>query len=358
MGAENSFKSILQEAIRRKASDIHLTVGRPVNFRVDGILQNWGGVQLTAAEVEAIGMVALSAKPEYRRQYEEELEADFALSVAGLCRLRVNAFHQRGSMGIAMRLLPYEIPTMIELGLPESLDRLCDLQRGLVLVTGPTGAGKTTTIASILARINETYCKHIITLEDPVEYLHSHRRSIVNQREVGTDTLSFPAGLRSALREDPDVILVGEMRDIDTIRIALTAAETGHLVFSTLHTNSAADTIDRIIDVFPEGQQPQIRVQLAGALECVVSQQLIPRSNGSGRVAAFEVLMANTAVRNQIREAKTFQIPNTIQLSRALGMQSMDDALLELYKNRMISSEECVRRCYDLKTMNSKMGLN
>jgi len=357
METEEIFRRILQEAMRRGASDIHLTAGRPVVFRVDGILQSWGNELLTPTDVEHLGRVALSSKPAYMKQYEEELEADFAMSVPGLCRLRVNAFHQRGSMGVVMRLLPFRIPTMMELGLPESLERLCSLQRGLVLVTGPTGAGKTTTISSMIGLINETYCRHIITLEDPIEYLHKHSRSIVNQREVGTDTLSFPAALRSALREDPDVILVGEMRDLETISIALTAAETGHLVFSTLHTNSAADTIDRIIDVFPGNQQPQIRTQLASALECVISQQLIPRANGNGRVAAFEVMMTNPAIRNLIREGKTYQIASTIQLSKRFGMQTMDDALLDLFLRHYISAEECMRRCYDPKSMGAKVGV-
>jgi len=358
METEVQFRSIIEEGLSRKASDIHLTAGRPVCFRVDGRLENWGYAFLRPSDIEPIGQFILSEHPSFKKEYEENLETDFALSVPGLCRLRVNVFHQRSNMGIVMRILPFVIPTMQELGLPESLEKLCGLQRGLVLVTGPTGSGKSSTLASMIGLINSTYHRHIITLEDPIEYLHHHDKSIVNQREVGMDTLSFPAALRSALREDPDVILVGEMRDLETISIALTAAETGHLVFSTLHTNSAPDTIDRIIDVFPGNQQPQIRVQLAAALECVISQQLIPKASGQGRVAAFEVLMANAAIRNQIREAKTYQIANTLQLSKQAGMQTMDVALQELYLRHLITAEECMRRCYDPKAMAVRLCLD
>ena len=256
---------------------------------------------------------------------------------------------------MVMRLLPFKIPAPRELGLPAAVQELCTRKRGLVLVTGATGSGKSTTLASLINMINKTYAKHIITIEDPIEYLHRHEKSIVNQREIGDDTETYSGALRAALREDPDVILVGEMRDLETIQTAITAAETGHLVFSTLHTNSAADTINRVIDVFPPHQQQQIRVQLASVIECVISQQLLPIQTGSGRVAAFEVMMGTSAIRNLIREGKAFQIPSMIQTSKKMGMQTMDDALFELYLKHKIDGATCIEFAQDPLVMQEKV---
>ena len=286
---------------------------------------------------------------------EKTGEIDFAHSLYGRGRFRVNVFKQRGTLAMVMRLLPFKIPAPRELGLPASVQELCQRKRGLVLVTGATGSGKSTTLASLINMINKTYSKHIITMEDPIEYLHRHEKSIVNQREIGDDTESYAGALRAALREDPDVILVGEMRDLETIQTAITAAETGHLVFSTLHTNNAADTINRVIDVFPPHQQQQIRVQLASVIECVISQQLLPIQTGSGRVAAFEVMMGTSAVRNLIREGKAFQIPSMIQTSKKQGMQSMDDALYNLYIGGLISAENCLNYAQDAIAMSRKV---
>ena len=274
-------------------------------------------------------------------------EVDLAYSVPGKGRYRLNIFRQRGVLAMAVRVLNTHIPSPEELGLPDVLLTMCQKKRGLVLVTGPTGSGKSTTLASLINIINHTTNQHIITLEDPIEYLHRHNKSIVNQREMGSDSQNYAAALRAALREDPDVILVGEMRDLETISTAITAAETGHLVFSTLHTTGAANTIDRIVDVFPPYQQQQIRTQLADVLECVVSQHLIPRQNREGRVAAIEVMLSNSAIRNHIRESKTFQIASVMQTNRKLGMITMDDALLELYHAGDISLEKALSYAQD-----------
>ena len=280
-------------------------------------------------------------------------ELDFAYSFPGFSRVRVNAFRQRGTYGMAMRILSFQIPSPQQLGLPRSVVDLTNRKRGLVLVTGATGSGKSTTLASLINVIAENYAKNIITLEDPIEYLHKHKKSIVNQREVGSDTQSYANAVRAALRQDPDVILVGEMRDLETIATAITAAETGHLVFSTLHTNSAADAIDRIIDVFPPHQQQQIRIQFASVIEGVIAQQLLPRTDG-GRVAAFEVLLANNAVRNLIREGKSFQILSMIQTGKKEGMQSMDDAIFELLLANYITRDVAVNFAHDQGSMMEK----
>ncbi len=276
---------------------------------------------------------------------------DFAYAVPGTGRFRVNAFRQRGSYAIATRILNLSIPAPEQLGIPEAVVRMTEKRRGLVLVTGATGSGKSTTLASLINIINSNYNYHIITLEDPIEYLHKHGKSIVNQREMGSDSKDYAAALRAALRQDPDVILVGEMRDLETISIAVTAAETGHLVFSTLHTTGAANTIDRIIDVFPPHQQQQIRTQLADVIECVVSQQLLPKKSGKGRVAAMEVMLATPAIRNHIREGKTFQIPTVMQTNRKMGMMMMDDALLELYFGNQITQDALLAFASDKATM-------
>ncbi|MBO4686241.1 MAG: type IV pilus twitching motility protein PilT [Lachnospiraceae bacterium] len=346
---------ILQEAVDRHASDIHITAGRPVIFRIDGDLRPLDGEKLSPEQIEELVVPLFADNDRLVETMEKTGEIDFAHSLYGRGRFHVNVFKQRGTLAMVMRLLPFKIPAPRELGLPASVQELCQRKRGLVLVTGATGSGKSTTLASLINMINKTYSKHIITLEDPIEYLHRHEKSIVNQREIGDDTESYAGALRAALREDPDVLLVGEMRDLETIQTAITAAETGHLVFSTLHTNSAADTINRVIDVFPPHQQQQIRVQLASVIECVISQQLLPIQTGSGRVAAFEVMMGTSAVRNLIREGKAFQIPSMIQTSKKQGMQSMDDALYNLYIGGLISAENCLNYAQDAIAMSRKV---
>ncbi|MBR7000159.1 MAG: type IV pilus twitching motility protein PilT [Lachnospiraceae bacterium] len=346
---------ILQEAVNRHASDVHITSGRPVIFRIDGDLRPLDTEKLTPEIIEELVVPLFADNDRLVEIMDKTGEIDFAYSLYGRGRFRVNVFKQRGTLAMVMRLLPFKIPAPRELGLPAAVQELCTRKRGLVLVTGATGSGKSTTLASLINMINKTYAKHIITIEDPIEYLHRHEKSIVNQREIGDDTETYSGALRAALREDPDVILVGEMRDLETIQTAITAAETGHLVFSTLHTNSAADTINRVIDVFPPHQQQQIRVQLASVIECVISQQLLPIQTGSGRVAAFEVMMGTSAVRNLIREGKAFQIPSMIQTSKKQGMQSMDDALYNLYIGGLISAENCLNYAQDTIAMSRKV---
>jgi len=288
-------------------------------------------------------------------KFVQEGELDFAHSMQTGERFRVNAFHQKGNPALALRLINTRIPALPELNLPAILAEFTKKTRGLVLVTGPTGSGKSTTLAAMIDLINSNRSCHIITLEDPIEYVHQHKLSLVNQREIGNDTRSFSQALRAALRQDPDVILVGEMRDLETISIAITAAETGHLVFATLHTSSAAQTVDRIIDVFPPHQQQQIRVQLAETLQGIVAQQLLPRIDKPGRIAAVEVMVATPAIKNQIREGKTHQILSTIQTGGKFGMQTLDSALLHLHREGKIAREEVLNRCVDVVTMRNMM---
>lgn len=340
-----TIEELLLLAKEKGASDLHITVGIPPKCRVHGTLINLGLEKLLPKDTDLIIQPMLS---EYSKQrLEKNGEVDFSYSIPNLGRYRVNVFKQRGSYAAAIRLVGTSIPAPNQLGIPDSVLELTKRKRGLVLVTGPTGSGKSTTLASLIDLINSNSNLHIITLEDPIEYLHQHKKSIVNQREIGLDTFSYQDALRAALREDPDVILVGEMRDLETIAIAITAAETGHLVFSTLHTIGAANTVDRIIDVFPSHQQQQIRIQLASVLEAVVSQQLIPSSDGAGRVAAFEVMHANSAIRNLIREAKAHQITTIIQTNRKLGMQTMDEAIYNLYINKKIDAEQAIHFAQD-----------
>ena len=348
-----SLDEILAESIHAKASDVHFTVGRPPVYRVDGILKSIEGERLTPKVMEELLMPLMDVR--HRGELQENGQTDFAYAIPGVGRFRVNVFKQRGTLASVMRCLPFNIPEPEDLGIPAEVVEMTSRKRGLVLVTGPTGSGKSTTLASLLHVINRTYPYHIITLEDPIEYLHRHDRSIVNQREIGSDSTDYGQALRAALREDPDVILVGEMRDLETISTAITAAETGHLVFSTLHTIGANQTIDRIIDVFPPDQQQQIRIQLASVLECIVSQQLLKRADGSGRVAALEVLFANNAIRNLIREGKTYQIPSIMQTSKRLGMQTMDDALYDLYMRKIINADQTVTYAQDPVSMNKKV---
>ena len=345
---------ILIHSVECRASDIHLSVGRAPNYRIDGVLHTEGEEKLKPDDVKNLIMPLLDER--HKRELEESGQTDFAHAIPGVGRFRVNVFKQRGTLASVMRALPFEIPEPDMLGIPPEVVAVTEKKRGLVLVTGPTGSGKSTTLASLIQVINRTRADHIITLEDPIEYLHKHDKSIVNQREIGSDTENYAKALRAALREDPDVILVGEMRDLETISTAITAAETGHLVLSTLHTIGADKTIDRIIDVFPPDQQQKVRIQLAAVLECVVSQQLLKRSDGQGRVAALEVLFANNAVRNLIREGKTFQIASIIQTSKRLGMQMMDDALYDLYMQRMVDGETVISYAQDPVTMNKKIN--
>lgn len=327
----------MRDAVERHASDLHLSSGRAPSCRIYGVLGPMYGDSLQPADIQAIAFSIMDDR--HKEVFMEAGEVDFAYSVAGVGRFRVNVFRQRGSVALVARILNLHIPSPEKLGVPKSVVGMTDKKRGLVLVTGATGSGKSTTLASLIDIINHKYQYHIITLEDPIEYLHRHDKSIVNQREIGSDSKNYAAALRAALRQDPDVILVGEMRDLETISIAITAAETGHLVFSTLHTVGAASTVDRIIDVFPPYQQQQIRTQLADVLECVVSQQLLPKADGSGRVAAMEVMISNSAIKNQIRESKTFQIPSVLQTNRKAGMQTMDDAIYELYLRGEVTAE-------------------
>ncbi|MCI6711893.1 MAG: type IV pilus twitching motility protein PilT [Anaerovoracaceae bacterium] len=347
-----SIDEMLKAANERGASDLHITVGVPPKIRIDGELIDIADERIMPADAENLIMPII---PDHaRKQLVEMGESDFSYAIAGVGRYRVNAFRQRGSYACVIRIVGTRIPSPQELGLPESVVALTELKRGLVIVTGPTGSGKSTTLASLVDVINSTQNVNVITLEDPIEYLHRHNKAIVNQREIGVDSFSYTSALRAALREDPDVIMVGEMRDLDTISTAITAAETGHLVLSTLHTTGAANTIDRIIDVFPPHQQQQIRIQLAGVLESVISQQLLPKVFG-GRVAAFEVMHTNTAIKNLIRESKTHQIDNIIQTNRKLGMMMMDDAIMELYMRGEISKETALEYAQDQQNMKRKL---
>ena len=332
--------ALLDELWKRSASDLLITADSAPLIRVDGALTKLPDTaSLDADATERVVTAVLG--DDLRARLHDEQEVDFSFSWRGLARFRANAFHQRGSVALALRLIPFRIPTFEELGLPAVIDDLVHLPQGLVLVTGPTGAGKSTTLASMLDTINRDRACHILTIEDPIEYVHQHNRSAVNQREVGTDTASFARALRSVLREDPDVLLVGEMRDNETISATLTMAETGHLVFATLHTNDAAQTLDRVVDVFPAEQQAQIRVQLAGSLQAVVSQRLVPRIGG-GRAAAFEILIANYAVRNMIRDGRTNQLRNVILTGSKDGMQTLEGSLSALVAEQLISYEEAV----------------
>jgi twitching motility protein PilT len=348
-----TIEELLSVAKSKGASDLHITVGIPPKCRINGELKNLDYPKFTPSDTN--DLISPMLTDHFKEVLESKGEVDFSYSIARLGRYRVNVFKQRGSYAMVIRLVGVVIPSPESLGVPESVISLTKKKRGLVLVTGPTGSGKSTTLASLIDVINSTYNTHIITLEDPIEYLHQHKNAVVNQREIGLDTDSYANALRAALREDPDVILVGEMRDLDTISIAITAAETGHLVFSTLHTIGAASTIDRIIDVFPPHQQQQIRIQLASVLESVVSQQLIPTSDGKGRVAAFEVLHANSAVKNLIREAKLHQITTIIQTNKKQGMMTMDDAIYDLYLRRQIDAEKALNFSQDPIALERKL---
>jgi twitching motility protein PilT len=333
---------LLRLVVEKRGSDLHLASGVPPVMRIDGQLYATNYEPLSDFEVQR--MVYAILMDEQIRVFETDYELDCSYQLRGVSRFRVNVYRDRGAVAGAFRVIPSKIPTVRELGLPLVLEDLTRRPRGLVLVTGPTGSGKSTTLAAMIGQINNERSVHIITIEDPIEYLHTHKRSLINQRELGADTRSFAQALRHALREDPDVILVGEMRDLETMSLAITAAETGHLVFSTVHTNNAAQTVDRIVDVFPPGQQEQIRIQLSNNLEAVLSQQLLPRAGTPGRIAAMEIMIASPAIRNLIREAKAHQITSIIQTSAHLGMQTMDQCLRDLYQRGLITYEEAMAR--------------
>lgn len=348
-----TIEELLQVAAEHNASDVHITVGVPPKMRVNGDLYDMDFPRLMPNDSEPIIDSILDKR--HKAIFDENGEVDFSISIGSLGRYRVNVFKQRGSIAASLRVVGTRIPNADDLGVPKAVQELYKRKRGLVLVTGPTGSGKSTTLASVIDLVNQFRSCHVITLEDPIEYMHSHKKAMVNQREVGLDTLSYNNALRAALREDPDVILVGEMRDFETISIAVTAAETGHLVFSTLHTIGSAATIDRIIDVFPTHQQQQIRVQLSMVLEAVISQQLIPTKDHKRRVAAFEVMITNPAIKNLIREGKTYQIQSMIQTNRKIGMITMDDALYDLYRRGEISGENCLNFAQDIPQMDKRL---
>ena len=346
---------LLGQALDRRSSDLHLTVGAPPTIRIDGRL-----TPLEHPPLDDIGLKGAMHSVmgiDRRGRFEREKELDFAYDLGTRARFRVNTFLQKGNIGAVFRAIPTEIPRFEDLGLPESVRSFADMPRGLVLVVGITGSGKSTTLASLLDIVNRTRTDHIVTVEDPIEFVHTHKSCLVNQREVGDDTHSFSDALKHVLRQDPDVILVGEMRDLETMSTAITAAETGHLVFATLHTQDAAQTVDRIIDAFPADQQSQIRSQLSTTLRGVMAQQLLPHASGTGRVVAAEVLVVTPAVRNLIREGKTFQIPSAIQSGGRMGMQTMDQSLAALVMSGALTQERAFDRCQDAQGLAQLLGV-
>ena len=346
---------LLKIASERKASDLHLKVGSHPVLRINGELIPLVETKRLMQE-DTIAMAFSIMSNRQKQKFKENLEIDIAYSVPGLGRFRCNVFQQRGTVGLVLRVIPVKIMTVRELGLPVVLEKIAQEQRGLILCTGTTGSGKSTSLAAMIDFINSQRCEHIITIEDPIEFLHKHKKCIVNQRELGADAQSFALGLKAALRQDPDVILVGEMRDLETISTALTAAETGHLVFATLHTQDTAQTVDRIVDVFPPDQQQQVRVQLSVSLQGIVTQQLIPSADGSGRVVATEVLVPTPAVRNLIREGKTHQIYSALQTGGQFGMQTMDASLAGLVREQKITRELAEARSSTPEELRRLMG--
>ena len=337
-----NLRALLEEMIERGASDLHITAGERAKMRIDGEIENSKNeYQLNPKDTLQIAYSVLTEQQ--KKRFEMENELDFSFGIQGLARFRGNCFKQRGCVSMVMRQIPINIKTFDELKLPPVIARLAEKPRGLVLVTGPTGSGKSTTLAAMIDKINKERRGHIITVEDPIEFIHKHQGCIIIQREVGTDTNSFASALKYALREDPDVILVGEMRDLETIQAALTIAETGHLAFATLHTNSAAEAINRIIDVFPSHQQSQVRAQLSFVLEGIVTQTLLPKRTGRGRAMAAEILVVTQAIRALIRDDKIHQIYSSMQSGKKFGMQTMNDALYQLYTNRDVNEEDCLR---------------
>lgn len=353
MQNELKIENLLDEVLKRNASDLHLQVGLPPMLRIDGALKPVSGAEALVEETLENLVFSLLDKDQKEILLRDK-EFDFSFAFGDLGRFRVNAFHERGNIAAALRLIPSKILSVEELGLPNVINKFVNYPRGLVLVTGPTGSGKSTTLASIIHKINQERSAHIITIEDPIEYAHKSIKSLVVQREVHYDTFSFSSALRSSLRQDPDIVLIGEMRDLETMAAAITIAETGHLVFATLHTNSASQSIDRMIDVFPPHQQPQIRAQLSNILMAIVSQRLVPRIGG-GRVAAAEILLANQAVRNVIREGKSHQLDIIIQTSAESGMQTMDKTLVNLIHAGIITYEEARNYAVDLEELDRLM---
>jgi twitching motility protein PilT len=353
-----TLKQLLEDMIQRKASDLHITAGVPPEFRIDGAITPSEYEILTPEMTVQLAYSVLS--DEQRKKFETTRELDFSFGIKGLSRFRANVFLQRGVVSMAIRQIPYEIMSFETLGLPMSVRDFTNRTKGLVLVTGPTGSGKSTTLAAMLDRINATRAAHIMTIEDPIEYIHHHKKCIVNQREVSADTESFPSALKYVLRQDPDVILIGEMRDRETFGAALTIAETGHLVFATLHTNSTFEAVNRIVDVFPSDQQKQIYTQLAFVLEGVITQQLVPRARGGGRAMIAEVLVCTPAVKAVVREGKTHQIYSLMQAGQKYGMQTMNQGLMAAVTDKQISMEEAMNRSSDaqeLENMVSKLNL-
>jgi twitching motility protein PilT len=339
--------TLLQLALKHDASDVHVRAGSPPLMRIHGRLQPFSEGVGDANAAEAL-LEILSE--DQRSLFKERHDLDFAYELPGVGRFRVNFLQQRQGIGAVFRVIPTRIPALEELGLPQAVFDLIHLEQGLVLVTGPSGSGKSTTLAAMIDHLNQASDKHIVTIEDPLEFIHASKRCLITQREVGSHTRSFAAALRAVLREDPDIILIGELRDLETIALAITAAETGHLVFGTLHTRTAASTVDRLIDVFPPDQQGQIRTMLSETLKGVIAQQLLMRADGQGRVAAVEILVGTTALSNLIREGKTYQIPSLIQTGRREGMQTMDQAILELLRAKRVTSQEAYRKAIDKET--------
>jgi twitching motility protein PilT len=350
-----SMQDFLRLVIEKNATDLHLTADNSPVMRVNGNLVTMPFPPLSANEVKQLCYSLLTESQRHR--FEEENELDFSFGIRGLSRFRGNLFLQRGAVGGAFRLIPYQVRGLADLGLPPIVNELTKLPRGLVLVTGPTGSGKSTTLASMIDKINRERHEHIMTVEDPIEFVHEHRSCIVNQREVFADTKGFGEALRHVLRQDPDIVLIGEMRDLETVEAALTVAETGHLVLSTLHTNSAVQTINRILDIFPTNQQPQVRAQLSLVLQGVISQQLVPRSDGRGRVLAVEVMIPNPAIRNLIREEKVHQIYSQLQVGQTkFGMQTMTQSLTDLHQRRLISYDEAIGHATELDELRAMLG--
>src|SRR5690349_23986516 len=351
-----NLRVLLEEMIERGASDLHITAGERPKLRVDGDITN-ANIDITLQPKDCMQLAYSVLTENQKKKFEIEDELDFSFGIQNLARFRGNCFKQRGCVSMVIRQSPFQIRTFDELGLPKVLAEMSDRPRGLILVTGPTGSGKSTTLAAMIDRINRQEKGHIITIEDPIEFIHRHQQCIVNQREVGSDTKSFQASLKYALRQDPDVVLIGEMRDLETIQAGLTIAETGHLAFATLHTNSAAEAINRIIDVFPSYQQGQVRAQLAFCLEGIVTQTLLPKMGGKGRAMAAEILVVTPAIRALIRDDKVHQIYSMMQSGKKFGMQTMNDALYQLYTSREVSQEECERVSSDPKEFLRMIGV-
>jgi twitching motility protein PilT len=350
-----NLRALLQEMIEREASDLHVTAGERPKLRVDGDITN-SSVETVLTPKDTLQLAYSVLTEQQKKRFEFEDELDFSFGIQNLARFRGNVFKQRGCVAMVLRMIPFSVRTFEDLGLPPVVARLAERPRGLILVTGPTGSGKSTTLAAMIDKINRDRKGHIITVEDPIEFIHRHQNCIVNQREIGTDTKSFSSALKYALREDPDIILVGEMRDLETIAAALTIAETGHLVLATLHTNSAAESINRIIDVFPSTQQSQVRAQLAFVLEGVLTQTLLQKARGKGRMMACEIMVATPAIRALIRDDKVHQIYSALQSGKKHGMQTMVDALYQLYMNREVSKEECLRAASDVNEFLRAIG--